>query len=96
MFLALWHNRASAVNTGDPLIMNSELTYRGLTVSEGVNSIKAQLTKKELKNTMCFSDLHDHSDANMLLPFYNDVGGTEWLAFANAVIDEFDSKAAER
>lgn len=71
--------------------MNSELTYRGMTVNEGVNSIQAQLTVEELHFATCFSDLHDNRDANMLLPFHEDAGNAHWLAFVNVVIGEFDS-----
>ena len=71
--------------------MSNELAYRGITVSEGVALIEAQLSEKEHVSASSFSDLHDYRDANTLLPFHEDVGNTEWLAFANSVIEMFDS-----
>ena len=72
--------------------MKNELVYREMTVSEGVAHIEQHYTTDELKKITCFSDLHELRDANMTLPFIDDCGKSEWLEFANAVIETFDLK----
>ena len=70
--------------------------YRGMSVQEGVKHIESQYPVEAIKRITRFSDLHEISDANMALPFCEDVGSTKWLAFANAVIKKFNQLVSER
>lgn len=70
--------------------MNNTLTYRGLSIVEGVAHIERHFSISEMKSIHHFADLHKLCDANMTLPFPEDCGNTSWLSFANAVIAAFD------
>lgn len=72
--------------------MINEPCYRGMTVPEGVAYVEQHYNANELKDTTCFADLHEVRDANMTLPFPDDVGDGKWLDFANSVIEAFDLK----
>lgn len=68
------------------------MKYRGMTVAEGVEHIESHYAFADLEKVEGFSDLHDLRDANMTLPFPEDVGNSDWMAFANTVIHAFDMK----
>lgn len=66
--------------------------YRGMSVPEGVKYIESHYPAQIIEGVARFSELHEISDANIALPYFEDVGSRQWLAFANAVIVEFDSR----
>ena len=71
--------------------MAGEQTYRGMTISSGVKHVESHYSLSTLGKITEFADLHEIRDANLTLPFNNDVGRVAWLKFANAVIAQFDA-----
>lgn len=71
--------------------MYKSLSYRGMSVNDGVKHIESHYTASELEGVLGFADLHELCDANMTLPFPEDVGTDQWLAFSNTVIKRFDA-----
>ena len=72
--------------------ISAMLTYRKMSVAEGVIRVEQSFTKLDLQNITCFSDLHEICDANTILPYHEDCNDLGWIKFANAVIDAFDKK----
>ena len=70
--------------------MVGELIYRSLSVTDAMVFVSSHYSSDQLASVSCFADLHEFLDANMTLPFTDDVGNPQWLEFANAIITLFD------